>query len=658
MKKSLLWTFCLLCFPCHFLSAQSWENDYHQLYDPDEMESAQWEEMSDLLYDLEQHPFNLNTATKEQLSQLPFLSDEEIEDICVYLYRYAPIKSFGELAMIESLDAIKRRLLQCFVFLGEEEKEHLSESRGHHEVMATIKVPLYERNGDRSGYLGDRYRHQLRYAFRQGDHWRAGLIGAKDSGEPFFSNRNSMGYDFYSFYLMCHRVGIIKTLVAGKYRMSMGMGLVMNSDFLLGKSAALTSLGRQRQILRAHSSASSANYLQGMAATIQLSRSLQVTPFLSYRPVDGTLNSDTLSISALVEGGYHRTASELRKKNNTFLTTAGTAVSYKNGAWHAAMNLVYSHLSRPLRPNTKVVYRCYYPQGSDFMNMSIDYGYTHHRLSFHGETAIDRKGTLATLNTTQIRMSSELSMMVLQRFYGMRYTSLQAQAFSEGGRVQNESGLYVGAHWQPSRKLLASAYADVAYFAWPRYQASASSYHQDYLLSLSYLTGNWNLSTRYRLRIKEKDDEQKSALYSRQEHRGRVAVCYDGTMVSTKTQVDFACIKNENNSRGWTLSQLVNWKMNKIFHTHLAAAYFHTDDYDSRMYLYERGMLYNFSFPVVYGRGIRYSLLLRAQLSEKFMIHARVAVINYFDRSVIGSGYQQVNSSSLPSLELQIRWKL
>jgi len=658
MKKSLLWTFVLILFPCQFLPAQNWESYYHQLYDHDEMELAQWEEISELLCDLEQHPFNLNTATPEQLSQLPFLTDEEIEEICAYLYHYSPMKSFGELAMIESLPAIKRQLLQCFVFLGEEEKTKQSDGKGHHEVMLTLKAPLYERKGDRNGYLGERYRHQIRYAFRQGDCWRAGLIGAQDSGEPFFRNGNTMGYDFYSFYLMCNHVGIVKTLMAGKYRMSVGMGLMMNSDFLLGKSAALTSLGRQHQILRPHSSTSSAHYLQGLAATLQLSRCVQVTPFLSYRPMDGTLNSDSLSISSLVEGGYHRTVNELKKKNNTFLTTAGTTVGYRNGAWHAAMNLVYSHLSRPLKPNTKMLYRYYYPQGRDFLNMGIDYGYIHHRLSFHGETAIDRKGALATLNTANIRMSSELSMMVLQRFYGMRYTALQAQAFSEGGHVQNESGLYVGAHWQPSRKLFASAYADIAYFAWPMYQASASSYHQDYLLSSSYLSGSWTFSARYRLHIKEKDNEQKTALCSQQEHRGRVSVSFDGTILSTKTQADIACVQSEKSSRGWTVSQLISWRMNKMFQAHLAAAYFHTDDYDSRMYLYERGMLYSFSYPVVYGKGIRYSLLLKAQLSEKLMVQTRIAVTDYFDRSVIGSGYQQVNGSSMTDLEFQLRWKL
>ena len=110
--------------------------------------------------------------TKEQLERLPFLTEQEIEDICVYVYHYAPLKSMGELAMIESLDATKRRLLQCFVYLGEEEKNTEDQRKvyDHHELIATLKVPFHQREGDKCGYLGNRYRHQFRYRYQHGKH--------------------------------------------------------------------------------------------------------------------------------------------------------------------------------------------------------------------------------------------------------------------------------------------------------------------------------------------------------------------------------------------------------------------------------------------------------------------------------------------------------
>ena len=40
----------------------------------------------------------------------------------------------------------------------------------------------------------------MRYQFRYGDYVKMGVVGAQDAGEPFGSGKNSLGYDFYSFY--------------------------------------------------------------------------------------------------------------------------------------------------------------------------------------------------------------------------------------------------------------------------------------------------------------------------------------------------------------------------------------------------------------------------------------------------------------------------
>ena len=85
--------------------------------------------------------------------------------------------------------------------------------------------------------------------------------------------------------------------------------------------------------------------------------------------------------------------------------------------------------------------------------------------------------------------------------------------------------------------------------------------------------------------------------------------------------------------------------------------YFHTDDYNSRVYTYERGVLYTFSFPMFAGEGIHYAFNVRWDASGSLMLMAKLATTNYFDRSRIGSSYQQINQSSRTDLEMQVRWK-
>ena len=231
-------------------------------------------------------------------------------------------------------------------------------------------------------------RHWLRYQFNDGDYLKLGLVGSNDAGEPFFADGNRWGYDHYSYYLQLRGLGRLESLCLGHYRVSMGMGLVMNTQTSFGKVALLQTLGRSQTTLRAHASRTD-NYLQGAAATIRLSRHFSLTGFFSYRPMDGTLNKDG-TISSILTSAYHRTAGEMAKKHNLEALKTGGSLLYTYHGLQLGLNTVYAHLSRRLKPNTALLYRQHYPQGRDFFNMSLSYGYTSARLSLNGETAIDK----------------------------------------------------------------------------------------------------------------------------------------------------------------------------------------------------------------------------------------------------------------------------
>ena len=47
----------------------------------DDIDAESWEQTYDLLSDLLENPLNLNTATPDDLRQLPFLNEEQIEEI-------------------------------------------------------------------------------------------------------------------------------------------------------------------------------------------------------------------------------------------------------------------------------------------------------------------------------------------------------------------------------------------------------------------------------------------------------------------------------------------------------------------------------------------------------------------------------------------------
>ena len=617
-----------------------WEQYLNQVMNAEDMASEQWQENYDLLCELEQNPININKTTREELEQIPFLSTQQVEALMEYLYRYDSMKSLAELRMIKEIGPQVRKLLECFVYVGDEPKQ---KTRFRHELVANGRVPFYERKGDKDGYLGDRYRHWLRYQVERGDNMKLGIVASKDAGEPFFTNENKYGYDYYSPYLQLKKMGHLETLVLGNFRTSMGMGMVMNNSFGLGKIAVLQNLGRNATGLRTHSSRSE-GYLQGVGATINYGRGIRTTAFVSYAPIDATLNNDG-SARTILTSGYHRTETEMEKKHNMHVLKTGGTLRYDVGRMHIALNALYNHLDRELRPNKKQMYNYYKPEGINFMNASIDYGYRGRRWVLNGETATDSKGHIATINTISVSTNNNINIMVLQRFYAYQYASLDAQSYSDGGKIQNESGIYVGLSWQPSSTWQLTAYTDYAYHPWPMYRESTASHSVDNMIQCVHTTEKWKLMGRYRLKIKE------------QEHRTRISIEYSSSQFSARTQFDGGYCTAQKSEFGAMISENVAYTHDWL-RLNAGVGYFDTDSSNSRVYLYENGPLYTYSMQQFYGEGIRYWMMLRASIGRKLTFTAKIGVTDYFDRVKISSDNQQIDQSSQTDLDIQVRWRI
>lgn len=639
----------------------SWENILSELRTDDESESETWEEIFETLADIEQHPININTATREELEQIPFLTEQQIEEINAYVYQYHGMRSWGELAMIESLDPIRLQLLPYFVYLGNTEKEKGFPKLGNilkhgkHDLTLTGKVPLYDRRGDNNGYLGYKYRHSLRYTFSYGEYLKVGFIGAQDAGEPFFSNRNGMGYDHYSLYVLVRKLGRIKALAIGRYKLKLGMGLVMNNGFGFGKTATISTMNHNGNAISGYQSRSEAYYLQGAAATVALSKKFDLTAFVSYRDIDATLNKGDGSIATILKTGYHRTETEMAKKNNASQFVGGGNLQFRSNGFNIGMTALYTSLDKPIKPNTNQKYRKYYASGKEFWNMSVNYGYTASRWSLSGETATGNCHAIASINKLSYEPVHELTLTAIQRFYSYKYHALFAESFNDGGYVQNENGLYIGAEWHPRRNISVIAYSDYVYFPWLKYQVSDASRASDNYVLASYGFRKWTLSARYRIKIREKDNADKTALINDITQRARLSLAYDNERWATKTQIDFVSNKYKDSSKGYMVSENLSYNLTKGLQATAAIGYFNTDSYASRVYTYERGMLYTFYFPSFYGEGIHYSLFLRADISPTLLLIGKFSTTNYFDRDHISSGLQQIDHSSMTDLELQLR---
>lgn len=682
----LLKVMLIICITIPFsvnnLYAQEvWEELAEQLAGEDENGSFQWENNFEELSELRENPININTATKEQLERFPFLSDRIVENILYYLYKYGPMLSSNELWMIEDID---RQTVQCllpFIYFKTPEKEEYKPNLkrilkyGKQELSTRVDIPFYTKDGYKvhsaealkknpnKQYLGYGYYHNLRYSFRYRNQIYAGVTAEKDAGEPFFAGQNRKGYDFYSLYLLIRNMGRIKALALGNYRVSYGYGLVINTDFGMGKTATLSTLGNKTRGIRKHSSTDEYNYFQGVAVSYKLADRWTLDGFYSYRKMDGIV--DNRFIRSLKKDGYHRLFREFEKKNTLSNQLAGSNLSYNQKYYKLGLTMVYNVFNRPLNPEKKY-YNLYYPRGKDFYNVGVDYKFFWKRFTLLGETALDKCGAVATLNMLRYSLKGGTELIVMNRYYDEKYQAVYARSVGEGSMIQNESGFYIGLETKVLKYIRMTCYGDFFYFPGKRYLVSeAKTKGFDGLVQLSYSpTYELGMFIRYRYKKKEKDfsgeDKTKSTLpYIQQRCRYQLNYTLKDKLL-LKTIVDYARMNFESQpaSTGFLVSQSATYKFSFIpVQIDVSGAWFNTDDYNARITIYEKNVLYAFSMPSFYYKGMRLAVNTRYELSKHIILQAKYGTTHYFNRDKISSALEEIDGSTKSDLYLQLRLK-
>lgn len=569
---------------CHAQqSTTEWQQYYQMIIDEDDSnDEEQMQLIYDALSETAENPININAINREHLQSLICFSESQIDAIMEYVDHYSPIMTKAEFLMIPYLDTARRGILAALTYIGEAEERprnaldsikydnavtanrRIYDSGAKKgEVTAFTRIPLYSRKGP---YLGGRLKHWLRsnYAFNR--RTKIGVVASQDAGEPFFKDRNTTGYDYYSAYIQLQKYGALKKFIAGRYRIKTGLGLILNNNYSFGKTFSVSSIQNSATSLRPHYSLSEGNYLQGAAVTLSLSRHTEASVFFSHRRIDATLTSDSSSIATILKSGYHRTVSEMRRKHNASQTAVGANIRLSFGQLHLGATAIFNHYDKPLLPYTAnkslfYLYKMHHASGQNFWNASIDYGYKlGKRLHLEGETATGDCREVATVNTLSWLASKKINLMLIQRYYPYKFYSTMGRSFSDGGSNQDESGLYVGATWNPNSRLSLTAYSDIAYFAWPRYQALGSSHSFDNFLQMTYkISSRSEITARYRMRNRQKDGDRKGSLIYKNEHRLRTAYSYRSGRLTWKSQADIAYCKYKKADWGGMLSSNVTY---------------------------------------------------------------------------------------------------
>jgi hypothetical protein len=629
------------------------------------------------------HPLNLNKATIEQLRECGFLNELQMIGLINYRKQVGDLQVIYELQMVPGFDASTARMLSPLLRVGaslDDDNTSLAKKlyKGTHQIYLRTQQLTESQKGYESstnnGYLGDERKYLLRYRYQYSNQLSYGITAEKDAGEEFFKGTNKKGFDFYSAHFYIKGRGLLKTLALGDYELRFGQGLAMWSGFGNGKSIFVLQTKRGSIPLRPYTSVSEVNYLRGAAATLAI-KSADLTVFASYKrnsanvaPLDTATNATLDGVTSFDTDGYHRTASEVADKNSLAITQTGANINLKKKQYNIGASVIVNRLSRPLLLSNNI-YQKYQFNGQTLLNASIDYSYSHRNFMVFGEQAFNQNGEFALLNGLLVSVDKKVDMSMVHRYFSKGYYALNTLPFAENSKPQNEHGLYTGISIKPRIDWRIDAFVDVFKFPYLKYQTDAATIGSELIAQVTY-TPNRQMEMYFRFANKNKQENKSTAteldylspLANTQRTNFRWQIQYKlSKAVMLRARAEYVRYNKEGMpaQQGYVVYHDVVVKpLMSRWAANTRIALFNTSGYDARAYAYENDVLYSFSIPAYYYKGMRYYVNFKYQIAKPIDIYVRLAQTQYFNQTTVGSGLDEITGNMKTEIKVALRIRL
>lgn len=573
-------------------------------------EDRQFEKDFDVFYEnfisLNQNPININQATQEQLEQLLFLSDEQIDDILLYIYRYGPLQSIYELQLINSLHSYDIRDMLPFIYIGEKKDDDTFKWRdiidkGKHEVLFRIDLRNAEKTkAIRQQYIGDPLYSYLKYKYNLSDKIELGLHAEKDVGEQFWGP-TYYGFDKYGGYLQIRDLWKFKTIVIGDYKANFGEGLVVNQMLRIGKAYNPLTIKNRNKGLQKYGGNDEFNFFRGIGATAGFGN-FEVSAFYSFKNLDAKIANNIMT--TYYTNGYHRTETELSHRNTNQQHVIGLDATYKNRYIDIGVTFLENILQYPMKSSEKE-----YFHGKNQTIGSVHYHTHYNSWAFFGETALasNRKLGVATLNGIKYHPIANLGFVIAHRYYSKYFDNMYANALSYKSRLNNEQTIYFATDINLLRDINFSVSTDI----WKQYQ--------NIMVVISHERFE-QYSIKFQSRWKHRDNQHRIS--------GKLNFDYAVGALTLRSIAEGNISKKEKQrlTYGAEISQKAEYRFLKPnIVLQACIGYVYAPNYDNRFYISENDILYAYSQNMIYGNALRSYLNIRYSISNNWKIYLKIS---------------------------------
>ena len=405
----IVWLVCMSSWAQQYQLADILEDIYGQLAEY----GIAMDDVAEQLMEIAENPIDLNRTNAEELSQLCWLTDEQIDDILLYQYQHAFVSVY-DLQLIHSLKDYDIRNLLPFVRVETKGYEAKGEKMYFREVFHYAKHEMTLRADARNieDYENDPMYGKLRYRFDYQKKVQAGLTICRPTGGAWEQMQ-------YGAYVQLQDIGCIKNLSAGNFQANFGQGLVIGSPFKMGKSRWMSSGMNAREGVRKFSSIGD--------------------DYQAFHGIGTTLRLGWAEVSAMY-----------------------SIDQQKDSAWHHLVGVNATGKWNKLKVGVTAIENLYSDSTKAQSVVGVNARYNWGRVDLWGEVAATQGkhwgwGGIVGMNFTPI---SDVNILALYRYYSPYFDNPYAYAFSEKSRLNDENGFYLGVDVRTLAKWRLAAYVD------------------------------------------------------------------------------------------------------------------------------------------------------------------------------------------------------
>jgi hypothetical protein len=603
------------------------------------------------------HPLDFNHARAEELAELGMLHALQIENWIRYRERFGPAPNWYVLQGVPGWDSLTVERIRPYIqFVAKSDwKNSFRRGAGDHHFFlwrwSFLSPTALPRN-----VAGNAAQLLLRYQYQSVGGIEAGLLLEKDPGE---SLRRP---DFTSFHLLVQSPGRSTRWVLGDYTVQMGQGLIAWQGMSFASVSDVASVKKQGLFIRPYHSVGESRFMRGLAGSGSI-RKWSWDGFISRHGQSAVLyevNPVGQVFRQVDESGYHRTVAERSRKGAVMEYSVGGRIGIRLQRDRLNLNFIARNWNRPMM-------RLHIPLYGDtsflqfLSNASMDYSIT--RGSWHGfgEFALDGWGHHALVLGSVLVLDHSVEASGHFRWVGRNFYSVDGEILQVQSGVRAEQGVRLQLRWRLDPWWTLDVYGDLFCIPNASFQSEVPAVGGSRGMRMQFQPNKKRLIY---VRMQTMEREQNGSgrwlsttrMVRQFSVRGHAQWDLDPRFqLAIRTERTLVGDGDSRPESGFLNYAEVHYEpIGSRLQADFRLMWVQTDGWDSRVYAYERNVLYQVGFPAFSGNLVRGYLNLAWKWDRHATLWFRWSVQKYTDNQHFNEYERKIEHSITLQFRLQL----